>query len=79
MSLKIDCRTVEKWEVCVFPFKFEGKTYDGCTYHISKNGERDPKPWCSTKIDSNGEHVKSSRKGGKHFGHCSKNCPMAGW
>merc|ERR1712194_434898 len=35
---------------CVFPFIYEGVTYDSCT-----NVDHD-EPWCSTEVDSNGEH-----------------------
>ena len=30
------------------------------------------KRWCSTKVDSNGNHVVKQNQ----FGHCSKNCPI---
>ena len=30
------------------------------------------KRWCSTKVDSNGNHVVKQNE----YGHCSKNCPI---
>ena len=51
----------------IFPFKFNGKTYNGC--------ETDPddrtKTWCSTKVDSRGNHI----TGQNEYGHCGINCP----
>ena len=38
---------------CIFPFKFEGKTYFGCPPEPDAPG----KTWCSTKVDSFGNHV----------------------
>ena len=55
-------------EKCIFPFKFEGKTYYGCPPDIddpSKGG------WCSTKTDSNGNHL----SGYGAYGYCRKSCP----
>merc|ERR1719357_1824510 len=50
---------------CVFPFKFNKKTYNGCTFDDS-----DGKYWCSTQTDSNGVHI-----GGQGlWGHCSPLC-----
>lgn len=40
---------------CIFPWKFKGKEYSGCTT------DHDVKLWCSTKVDSNGNHA-----GGKY-------------
>ena len=51
---------------CVLPFKFKGLTFNACTKYSDPNG----KPWCSTKIDDNGYHV----RGGGHFGYCSSDC-----
>ena len=30
------------------------------------------KHWCSTKVDSSGNHIVGQNK----FGYCSKNCPL---
>ena len=42
-------------ERCVFPFKLNGISHTECTmqYAHLKNG----KPWCSTKVDEDGEHI----------------------
>jgi len=61
---------------CVFPFIYSGKTYNSCT----TEGHPEQKPWCSTKVDSQGKHV----LGGGHWGLCGKGCPHeegcpAGW
>ena len=57
---------------CVFPFSLRGKIYSSCTYdysHITKY-----KPWCSTKVDQNGNHISA----GGNWGICadSINCPI---
>ena len=36
---------------CVFPFIYNGITYFGCTL------EGNDQPWCSTEVDSDGNHV----------------------
>ena len=33
--------------------------------------DSDPKPWCSTLVDSDGAHV----GGGGHYQHCGDDCP----
>jgi len=65
-----DCVTVSGGTVgvkCVFPFKYQGKEYKGCTVADASDG----KLWCSTSTDSNGNHI-----GGRGFwGHCqTRNC-----
>merc|ERR1719491_100145 len=37
---------------CVSPFNFGGETISGCT-----TIDGDTKPWCSTQVDENGDHV----------------------
>ena len=54
-------------QACVFPFIFNGVTYNGCTYD---DGETEP--WCSTLTDGSDEHV----GGGGHWGYCSSECPL---
>lgn len=49
---------VGEGHACVFPFTYEGATYETCT------ADRTHHLWCSTKTDSNGRHVKG------HWGHC---------
>ena len=52
---------------CVFPFKYNGKEYQGCTVADVSDG----KLWCSTNTDRNGNHI----GGGGFWGHCpSRNC-----
>ena len=50
---------------CKFPFKLNnGNVHDSCTTDQDTEG----KLWCSTKVDSNGDHVRG------HWGHCGENC-----
>ena len=53
---------------CIFPFKHAGKTYFGCPI----DPEDKTKRWCSTQVDSGGNHV--TNKG--QYGHCATNCPQ---
>ena len=52
---------------CVFPFSYSGKTHTSCT----TEGHPEQMPWCSTKVDAQGVHV----KGGGNWGLCGKGCP----
>ena len=47
---------------CTFPFTVYGKTFDACTSvgHTA--------PWCSTKVDQNGHHVRGN------WGDCGSEC-----
>jgi len=54
---------------CVFPFSFNGNTYQGCTPW--KYGTLKGKPWCSTRTDGQGNHL----NGGGHYGFCGPSCP----
>merc|ERR1712008_72908 len=57
---------------CVFPFKYNGKEYQGCTVADVSDG----KLWCSTSTDRNGNHI----GGGGFWGHCpSRNCQWSNW
>ena len=58
--------------VCKFPFKVQGKTYHSCTYDSAHRTNY--RPWCSTKVDKKGFHV----KGGDNWGVCADadNCPI---
>ena len=49
---------------CLFPFFYQGKSYNAC---IILNHDQ---YWCGTSYDSNGEDF--------YWGHCNKNCPIAG-
>ena len=52
---------------CVFPFGYQGKTYNGCTIADAP----DNKKWCSVQVDSDGNHI-----GGRGlWGHCGGDCP----
>ena len=54
---------------CIFPFTARGVTYESCTWDLSHLTES--KPWCSTKVDSNGVHVRGN------VGTCeTSNCPI---
>ena len=64
----LDCNTIGGNNPnlpCIFPFKYEGFTYHKCSQVQSD------KPWCSTKVDENGTHVKGN------WGDCASNCPKA--
>lgn len=49
---------------CVFPFKYRGITYDGCTK------ANHPRLWCATKTDPSGNYI-------GQWGDCSSACPKA--
>ena len=49
----LGCLTTDE-EQCVFPFIYEGKTYNQCIHA----GNRWPTTaWCSTKVDNNSEYI----------------------
>ena len=51
---------------CIFPFKHNGKTFNGCDIDPDDRS----KTWCSTKVDSRGNHI----TGQGEYGHCGNNC-----
>ena len=51
---------------CIFPFTYDGVTYNNCTIV----NDPDNHPWCSTKVDEAGNHVKS----GRYWGYCAQDC-----
>ena len=53
---------------CKFPFRFDGITYNSCTFAGNQPGETDP--WCSTMVDSSGTHVGGQGK----WGNCPSSC-----
>ena len=55
---------------CIFPFKFNGITFDECT--TMDNAEGDLTPWCSTLVDDSGEHVYEAG----NWGHCGPDCNL---
>merc|ERR1712080_62796 len=58
---------------CVFPFTWAGETYTSCTPWIY-GGTFQGRNWCSTKTDSEGNHV----NGGGNFGYCPDSCVSVG-
>ena len=58
MSLLIHLLSGQLNVKCVFPFTFMNKTYKTCprTLHRERNG----KPWCSTKVDIDGNHIEGN-------------------
>ena len=54
---------------CIFPFKFKDKPHYACILNPSPEN----KPWCSTKVDDQGNHI-----GGQgNWGNCDgSKCPM---
>jgi len=55
-------------EPCIFPFKYNGVEYTSCTWASSE--KTDYKPWCSTRVDSSGNHISG------HWGNCESGCPI---
>ena len=53
---------------CIFPFRFNGVSYNTCTLDSAEEN----KPWCSTLVDENNNHV----PGGGHYGDCGPKCPL---
>jgi len=61
------CAVSNSGKECIFPFTYFGVTYNGCVEDSSNPGLR----WCSTKVDSDGNHVLRQNE----FGYCAANCP----
>ena len=58
-------------EPCVFPFEYDGRTFDACTPHNDPGGRL----WCSVEVDASGRHV----RGRARWGHCDpKTCVGVG-
>merc|ERR1712241_1157547 len=55
---------------CIFPFRYNGVSYNTCTLVSADEN----KPWCSTLVDENNNHV----PGGGHYGECGPKCPLCG-
>ena len=49
---------------CVFPFKFGNRIHNTCT-----TIDGDATPWCSTQVDTSGNHVAGN------WEYCKSNCP----
>ena len=53
---------------CIFPFIYNGYEHTNCLFVKGQEWE----PWCSTLVDSAGEHI-----GGQgNWGNCGPGCPM---
>ena len=48
---------------CVFPFKYEGKTYTKCITNDNSGGK-----WCATAVYSDGSYLE--------YGYCSPDCDI---
>lgn len=59
----------EKGELCVFPFKYKGKSYDKC---ITEEKNR---PWCATAVDYQGDGKWGFCVNGKNFLYLTYNDP----
>ena len=55
---------------CIFPFKFNGITFDECTTEGTDEG--DITPWCSTLVDDSGVHVGDAG----NWGNCGPDCNL---
>ena len=67
-SVTSECVTVDN-RTCIFPFNYQNQTYAGCT----GEGVPDGILWCSTKVNSEGDHI----AGQGEWGHCAADCPSA--
>ena len=68
----VEDKSTKEKASCVFPFTFNYKDSNGTEvnqtfYGCTRNLDPDDKPWCSTKVDSDGIHQHG------HWGHCETN------
>ena len=50
--------TLDSSSVCVIPFKYQGITYDSCSFEIVAELNPDGmSPWCATEVDEHGNAV----------------------
>ena len=69
-AVSAQCETVRteggtgRPEQCVFPFSYNGQTYNECITVNDPQG----KPWCSVEVDRNGVHVSNRAR----WGHCNR-------
>jgi hypothetical protein len=69
----LGCKTIKGADsntLCIFPFRYKGKTYDTCTLKDADNTNNEA--WCSTKVDRSGKHVTGKGK----WGNCGQGCPF---
>ena len=63
----LGCKTIKGADpnaLCIFPFRFRGKTHDTCI------GTTNNRAWCSTKVDNLRNHVRGK------WGYCGQGCPF---
>ena len=63
----LGCKTIKGADpnaLCIFPFRYRDKTRDTCI------GITNNQAWCSTKVDSLGNHVLGK------WGNCGQGCPF---
>jgi hypothetical protein len=71
MFIETPCLTdggADPGQPCALPFKFDGVTYNTCTWDPSEDGIA----WCSTLVDANGRHIVGMGK----WGSCGPGCPI---
>jgi len=59
-----ECKTTTE-KSCVFPFTYQGETYNSCT----KAGSENSAAWCATQVDDAGEVVRNT------WEDCEEGCP----
>ena len=64
-NLLLDCTTTDGKQ-CVFPFRYNGVIYKGCT-KVTWEGKYTNNPWCSTEVNEDGNYVGL-------WGNCSQSC-----
>ena len=57
--------------LCIFPFRYKGKTYDACTWKDAD--QTNNQAWCSTKVDRFGKHVQEQG----NWGNCGQGCQFS--
>ena len=71
LNLLAPCKTLHvepiSNEKCIFPFKYDGKYYDGCAWSCSNGGYY----WCPTQVDEDNNYIAN------HWGKCSSECDVS--
>ena len=70
-----ECKTISgenPGKNCALPFTWEGNTYNYCP----EDPDDKTKTWCSTKVDSGGNHVIKQGEWGHCAPECNKNNPF---